>query len=406
MEKWPDSLSAIRACIVIPVYNHGKTLRTVVERALAVHPDVLVVDDGSTDNGPASIADLPIRCVHLGVNKGKGEAIKEASRLLLTEGWTHMVTLDADDQHYPEDVPAFLEEAARHPHAFIVGARDFTNQSVPASSRFGRKFCRFWMFVQTGADVGDMQSGFRAYPLHALSCLKLRESRYSFEIEVLVKAAWAGFAIREISVRVRYPEKSERISHFKAIGDNLRITLMNTRLTVRAMTPIPFRHHALDEEGRVSLLSPLASLQKLLRQSSPALLAKSAAVSLFICTLPLLGLQSIMLLFCINWLRLDRLCSLAIVPLSWFPAIPAGCMLLGHRLWHGVWLTEFSARTLGYQAGWRFLEWMLGAAIAAPFLGLAMWVTIRLCAEAIDATQNRTRRLKHLSAKGKSHGLE
>ena len=390
----------IKIAIVIPVYNHGKTLREVVTRCLAVceslpvgtkkiatHEtgneqgfsahDILVVDDGSDDKGMESIQDYPIQKIYHEVNKGKGAALLTAARALKAQGYSHMIALDADAQHYPEDIPSFTQAIMQNSHGFIVGKRDFSVANIPASSRFGRKFSKFWMFVQTGYSISDMQSGFRAYNLDALLCLDLKEPRYSFEIEVLVKAAWAGFAIEEIPIKVYYQKGPERISHFNKIKDNVRISILNTRLTIRALIPIPFRRHVLDVEGaNVSLLSPLKSLHILLQQSSPVHLATSSAIAFFICSLPLLGLQSILLLLCINTWHLNRLCALVVIPLSWPPFLPALCILVGYRVWNGEWLTQFSMETLYYQIWHRFVDWIVGSLVLAPLLGILMGIIV------------------------------
>jgi uncharacterized protein (DUF2062 family) len=235
-----------------------------------------------------------------------------------------------------------------------------------------------------------MQSGFRAYPLHVLRCLKLKEPGYAFEVEVLVRAAWAGFQIREIDVRVHYPPVAERVSHFRVLKDNARISLLNTRLTIRALLPVPFRLHALDAEGRISLLRPLESLRRLLAdKASPMELTRSAAVAVTSSTLPLPGLQSILLLLCIGLLRLNRLCALAVIPLTWPPFVPGVCVLVGYRLRNGRWLADFSLQTLGYEAPQRLLDWALGALCMAPLFGLAAgcvtWGLVFLVARGILA---------------------
>jgi uncharacterized protein (DUF2062 family) len=275
-----------------------------------------------------------------------------------------------------------------------VGCRDFAVPHVPASSRFGRSFSAFWMRVQTGVKVYDMQSGFRAYPLHVLRCLKLAEPGYAFEIEVLVRAAWAGFQVHEIAVRVYYPPAAERVSHFRLLKDNARISLLNTRLTVRALLPVPFRQYALSVEGRISLLLPLESSRRLLADTaSPVELARSAAAAVAVSTLPIPGLQSILLLLCIGWLRLNRLCALAVIPLTWPPVVPGICVLVGYRLRNGHWLTEFSLQTLGYEAPQRLLDWVIGALCMAPFFGLTAgcvtWGLVFFAARGILAGEER-----------------
>ncbi len=382
-----------KVAIVIPVYNHFKTLREVVTRSMQVldsinskenffsqnfvYEDICLVDDGSTDTSFEQVIDLPIQKLQHKINQGKGAALLTAAKHLQEKKYTHMITLDADAQHFPEDIPLFLEALEKNPYGFIVGARDFSVANIPFSSRFGRKFSAFWMFVQTGYKVSDMQSGFRAYCIDALLCLSLKEVRYAFEVEALVKGAWAGFAIDEIPIQVLYQEGKERVSHFDKAKDNIRMTLLNTRLTVRALIPLPFKHYALEvEEKKLSLLSPLKSLQILLKNSSAFHLAYSAMLAFFVCLLPLLGLQSILLLLCINTLKLNRLCALLIIPLTWPPFMPALCILLGYRIINNAWLAEFTFQTLYHEFWLRFVDWIVGSLVLAPILGLIMGFSV------------------------------
>lgn len=373
--------------LVIPVYNHAAALSGVVEGALRHIPDVLVVDDGST--GTACWPALPVPVVRHERNRGKGSAILTGAREARNRGYTHILTIDADGQHDPEDIPAFLQAIAETPHAVIVGARQFSGPYVPASSKFGRAFSGFWMRVQTGCTVSDMQSGFRAYPLDVLDCVSTSEPGYAFEVEVLVKTAWAGFAIREIPVSVFYPPPEERVSHFHKLKDNMRISLLNTRLTIRALVPVPFRRYALDVEGGLSLLRPMQSLRLLLADhATPALLARSAGMGMTISCLPLPGLQSLLLLLSVGWLRLHRLAALVVIPLTWPPFVPGLAVLLGYRLRHGQWLTEFSVQTLGYEIGQRLLDWVVGSLVLAPVLGGLLLLVVWLMASGVRRTLN------------------
>ena len=227
--------------IVIPVYNHANTLRDVVTRCIRVHNRVMVVDDGSSDGGADTLEGLEVDIIRHSKNFGKGVAILSAAKKALRSGITHMVTVDADGQHDPEDLRHFIPELEAHPDAIIVGKRDFHGAYVPESSRVGRAISNFWLLAETGRSLGDAQSGFRAYPIDLFKHLNLRERRYSFEIEVLVKAAWAGIELREIDISIYYPSPAERVSHFHLFWDNLRLSLLNARLIMRAVIPLPHR---------------------------------------------------------------------------------------------------------------------------------------------------------------------
>lgn len=374
-----------RVLVAVPVYNHAPTLRAVVLGLLERHPHVLVVDDGSDDLEPEVLAGLPVRMVRHGRNRGKGAAIRTAALEARRQDMSHIVTIDADGQHDPADLPLFLEAVAADPLAVIVGARDFNTENVPGSSRFGRAFSNFWLRVQTGVILSDVQSGYRAYPLNVLENLRCTENRYSFEVEVLVRAAWAGFRLREVNIRVHYPPKGERVSHFRAFMDNARISLLNTRLTIRAIMPVPHRKFGEDEAGRVSPIHPLKSLRILLRDdATPAGLGLSAALGIFLGTLPLIGIHSIAILLAAGWLRWNKIAALAASQLCMPPLVPALCIEAGHYLRHGVFLTEISLRTLGYEAPQRLWEWILGSMLLAPLLaaliGAVVWVLARIVA--------------------------
>ena len=393
--------AASRVLVVVPVYNHGQTLASVVQRTLAVHPHVLVMDDGSTDlPSPPSkggeilrftpenghpLFGLPVACLRHPHNMGKGAAILSAAEEARRLGMTHIITIDADGQHDPADLPPFLEAAGREPETFFVGQRDFNTANVPRSSRVGRAVSNFWFRVHTGEKNGDVQSGFRLYPLMALGALRCSETRYSFEVEVLVRASWAGFAVKNIPISVLYPPKEERISHFKSFEDNWRISLLNTRLTMRAMMPLPQTSYARDSQGRITALRPLRSLRLLLENNAtPKNLALSAALGMAIGTIPLIGLQVILLLLLAGIWRLSKITGIAANQLCMPPFVPALCIEAGHYMRHGRFLTEISLQTLGYEALDRIWEWLLGSLVLAPIFALVCGALVFLLAKGIQ----------------------
>ncbi len=364
----PDSV-----LLVVPVYNHGAAIRAVAEKALAAHPHVLVVDDGSDEPVPGLLAGLPLACLRLERNGGKGEAIRRAAAWAADARFTHILTLDADGQHDPADAARFAPVLAENPNAIIVGARDFSVPNVPGSSRFGRSFSGFWMRVQTGVRVSDMQSGFRLYPVAALLSVPCSEARFAFEIEILVRAVWSGFPLLEVPVSVHYPPPGERVSHFRALYDNFRITLLNTRLTMRSMLPMPHRRLLSEDGGRISVARPMESLRGLLAtRETPLNLGLSAGLGIFFGTLPIIGFQIISILFLCSYFRLNKYCALAVSQLAMPPLVPALAVEAGHYCLHGEWLTEISWRTLGHEAPHRLLEWVVGSLLLAPLLALLL----------------------------------
>lgn len=143
----------VRPLIVIPVFNHGGTLREVALRCLE-HGEVLVIDDGSTDCGMESINDLPLIIVSHEKNMGKGQAILTAARKAITLDRTHIITIDADGQHFPEDIPAFLAAIAEQPEAIFVGSRNFSGQNIPGSSKIRTQF---FQLLAAGSDWSEAE---------------------------------------------------------------------------------------------------------------------------------------------------------------------------------------------------------------------------------------------------------
>ena len=372
---------ASNVLVTVPVYNHSATLRAVVEGVLRIHSAVLVVDDGSTDNGAEVLAGIDVPVIRFPENRGKGAAILAAAKWAAEHDYTHILTIDADGQHDPAEIPLLLSAVGAEPDAVVIGRRTFPAENVPIATRFGRRFSAFWLRVQTGQPVSDPQSGFRVYPVNVLHGLRLREKRFAFEIEVLVKTAWAGFPLREVDVRVHYPPPGERVSHFHKLWDNVRISLLNTRLTARAFLPLPHRQMETNEDGGVTVIHPLRSLRILLaRENTPLQLAMAATLGVLLGTLPLIGLHSMAIIIVTGYLGLSKITGLATSQLCIPPIVPALCIETGYFLRHGDFLTEVSMQTLGYQAMDRILEWVLGSLVAGPVLGLAVGAVVYIMA--------------------------
>ncbi len=225
----------VHPAALIPVFNNARTIRGVVERALAVLPDVLVVDDGSTDGTAEEIVSLEgrIRLLRHPRNLGKGRSLRDGFEVLRPAGFTHALALDADGQHFPEDIPLLLQVVSREPEAIVVGERDMRAAGAPRRSLFGLWFSNASLRSLAGVRLADSQCGFRAYPLHGLAGLDLRGDRYDFELEVLLKAARSGIPIRAVGVRVTYHPEGGRVSHFRPVRDFVQIAGRVARIVAR-----------------------------------------------------------------------------------------------------------------------------------------------------------------------------
>jgi glycosyltransferase involved in cell wall biosynthesis len=222
--------------ILVPTYNNAGTLQNVLERCLEQGLPVMVVDDGSTDDTGRILKEMSgqaghddsdrpsLRVVTHPVNLGKGRALKTGFQEALKLGYSYVVTIDSDGQHYPEDIPALL--AQKGEKTLVVGSR--SQMGANGGSSFANRFSNFWFRLFTGVNLPDTQTGYRLYPLKKLPSLTILSSRYEAELTLLVFSAWKGLELKPVAVRVAYPE--DRVSHFRPGADFFRISVLNTVL--------------------------------------------------------------------------------------------------------------------------------------------------------------------------------
>ncbi len=212
-----------RFAVLIPVYNHAGGVVSMIERILALDLPVWVVDDGSTDGTAAGLARAEgITVLRHEKNRGKGAAILTGFEAMEGKAdW--VVTLDADGQHDPADVPSLIRAIPAAERPIVIGRREgMIGDDVPWTSRFGRKFSNFWVRAAGGPVLSDTQSGLRIYPLPEAMRLGVRARRFQFEVEILVRARWGGIPVVEAPVHVSYTPGMKRISHFRPLVDFCR----------------------------------------------------------------------------------------------------------------------------------------------------------------------------------------
>lgn len=247
----PGTRSQGAFAVVIPVYNHGTTVQSVIEKALDLHLPVIVIDDGSTDGGIDRLNGFEnVEVLYHACNRGKGEALLAGfERAAEKAEWA--ITLDADGQHDPYDAQVLRQAIPDAQRPIVVGARKgMSGGNVPWTSSFGRKFSNFWIRLSGGPMVSDTQSGFRIYPLPETMDLKVKAGGYQFELEVLVKAHWSGLPIIEAPVSVTYAPVGTRISHFRPFVDFMRNARTFTRLITHRLLIRPFRRGPVRSKAR------------------------------------------------------------------------------------------------------------------------------------------------------------
>ena len=226
-------MQQMKVCTVMPTYNNGGTLRNMVERVLNYCADVIVVNDGCTDNSAEILASFgnAITVVDYDKNRGKGFALKQGFKKAKALGFDYALTIDSDGQHFPENIPLFVSALEQNKKALIVGSRNLNQENMPGGNTFANKFSNFWFKVQTGIDLPDTQTGFRLYPLRRLP--KIFSSRYEAELALLVFSVWRGIDLIPVKINVLYPE--DRVTHFRPFWDFFRISILNTLLCLVAV---------------------------------------------------------------------------------------------------------------------------------------------------------------------------
>ncbi|UJS17648.1 MAG: glycosyltransferase family 2 protein [Candidatus Jettenia sp.] len=208
-------------CVVIPAYNASATIKDVVRGALKYVSRVIVADDGSTDDTASAASKAGAEVLVIEKNKGKGNALKLLFQKAIEEGYRSVISMDADGQHDPEDIPQFIAIYTRYPDDIIVGSRMHEKEKIPRARYNSMCIARFYISLVANQFLEDTQCGFRLYPLSIIKRLRLMTERYVTETELLIKAGDMGIHIRFVKVKTIY---SENGSHFKPITDITSIT--------------------------------------------------------------------------------------------------------------------------------------------------------------------------------------
>lgn len=360
-------------CALIPVYNHAAALMGVVRAVKRLLP-VIVVNDGSTDGVERMLAGEPgVEVVTHPVNRGKAEALRTGFRRALELGYSHAISLDADGQHLPADIPKFIEACRARPDAILVGIRDFTAPGIPAARRRANRFSNLWFRISSGVRLADTQCGFRCYPLANTLLIDARSERYGYEFELMARAAWIGIPLIQVPVGVLYDEATSRGSHFRPVVDFLRITRLNARLLALAFfVPGPLR--AIMSKGMLKG-RPLAYKLKTIgrelffeHMNTPGRFASAVALGVFFGLAPFWGLQTLSALVAAHALRLNKavmavVCNFIIPPL--IPLILYCNLVIGHRLFGRAPLNLRISDMTRELATEYALEWLAGSLVMA-----------------------------------------
>ena len=379
---------AYRICVLIPTYNNAGSLAQVITDVAQYTSNILVVNDGSTDNTAAVLKQFAfIKQLTYQPNRGKGWALRHGFEFARQAGYKYAVTIDSDGQHFANDLPQFIADLKSHGDAIIIGARNMEQTSVPAKSSTGNRISSFWFWVETGVKMTDTQSGFRLYPVHLLADKKWITRKYEFEIEVMVRASWSGIPIRSVPVKVYYAPKETRISHFRPFKDFTRITILNIFFVFYAFLWIKprnfFRLIFQKKKLKELLISQLFKTgESDIRKSC------SIAFGIFMGIIPIWGFQLVAAIFLAVVLKLNKALVIIAANISIPPMIPL-IIFLSYKM--GAWWIRDRTVSISFSRNInldtikanleQYIYGSITLAIIAALLGFIIsWIFLKLSA--------------------------
>jgi glycosyltransferase involved in cell wall biosynthesis len=368
------SIQDLRCCVLIPTYNNRNTLARVIDGVMGYVNglDIIVINDGSTDDTPAILATYGsgIRVLNNERNRGKGFSLRRGFHEAIRLGYQNAITIDSDGQHLPSDIPVLIDAALANSGALIMGSRNMEQSDVPVKSSFGNKFSNFWFKFETGISLPDTQTGFRLYPLEPIRNLWLFTTKFETEIEVIVKLAWKGVQIIPVPIQVIY-DKNERVTHFRPFRDFTRISILNTYLVVLTLLYyLPVRLvRIIREKGLWQIIRQEATKPEETNLSKAA----SVGFGFFMGIVPIWGFQLLVGIPLSVYFKMNKVLFLAAANISLPPVIPLiifGSYKFGGLFFqNGVQLNSLDELTLE-SIHLNFVQYFLGGTLLAVIAGI------------------------------------
>jgi len=312
----------------------------------------------------------------------RGSGVLAAAQTARENGKSHILIMENEESCTPGDLQKIISGIQSFPDTVITGKRNFKHSDESGLQRLWRHISNFWFRLQTRQVLEDSTSSLRVYPVFIFDHLKFYQRGLAFDTEIMVKSCWANVELREVELDGYYCPAKPGGRFFKRLWNIFYITVINIHYTMRSVTPVPHRKIFSREDGteKISIFRPVQSLKALLTENiSPRELAAAGGMGVFLGTLPLIGLHTMLILFTSNFFRLNKVAAVSASQLCMPPIVPALCIEAGYYMRHGRFLTEISLETIGYQAFERLFEWFIGSLILAPIfsiiIGLLIYVT-------------------------------
>lgn len=216
----------MRVWALVPAYNERRTIADVVRGAAPYVARVLVVDDGSTDGTGEAARAAGAEVLRIDPNGGKGTAIRAGLSRVFRSDATHVLFMDGDLQHQPDEIPGLIAEAERSGAAMVVGERAFVRSRMPASRYWANVIGSWALATLMGVDLEDTQSGFRLVRTDVLRTIDLEATGYEFETELVVKLAKRGARLARVPIAAVYGAEKSKIRPVRDTTRNIALALV------------------------------------------------------------------------------------------------------------------------------------------------------------------------------------
>ncbi|MDQ1160385.1 glycosyltransferase involved in cell wall biosynthesis [Chryseobacterium sp. SORGH_AS 447] len=369
-----NAISEKKICVLIPTYNNEKTLKRVIDGVLEYTQEVIVVNDGSTDSTAEILAFYPqLQVIHLPENKGKGNGLKTGFRKAKKLGYHYAITIDSDGQHYPDDIPVFVEALLYEKEdVLLIGNRNMAQDGIPKKSSFGNRFSNFWFWFETGIKLEDTQSGYRLYPLHKIP-KKYFTPKFEFEIEIIVRTAWRHVPVKNVPVKVLY-DPAERVSHFRPFKDFTRISILNTILVTITLLYIIPRNFI--NNFRKKSIRRFIKEDVLESDGTNRTKAFSIALGVFVGFSPFWGFHTLIVISLAVLFKLNKVLAFFASNVSLPPFIP---FIIAASLFLGAPFVDGNSNILSQELNFdlvknNLLQYLIGSMILAVSMSALAWI--------------------------------
>ncbi|WP_262149637.1 DUF2062 domain-containing protein [Chryseobacterium foetidum] len=383
-----NAIDERKICVLIPTYNNAKTLRRVIDGVLDYTQDIIIVNDGSTDSTSEILKTYPqLTAIHLPENKGKGNGLKIGFRKAKELGYHHAITIDSDGQHYPNDIPVFVNALLEeNEDVLLIGNRNMSQDGIPKKSSFGNRFSNFWFWFETGIKLEDTQSGYRLYPLHKIP-KKYFTPKFEFEIEIIVRTAWRHIPVKNVPIKVLY-DPAERVSHFRPFKDFTRISILNTILVTITLLYIIPRNFI--NNFRKKSFKKFIKEDVLESDGSNRTKAFSIALGVFVGFSPFWGFHTLLVISLSVLFKLNKVLAFIASNVSLPPFIPfiiVASLFLGSPFVEGdsdIFNQEWNFELVKNH----FLQYIIGSMILAISMSAILWIATFLFLNKVSPENN------------------